>query len=130
MAALRCRDGHTSDEPDYCSVCGLPMGAPSPAAPPPVGATAPAPVAHPAPAASACPVCSEPVTDPSARFCEVCRYDFQLRQPGPPPVAASATRAPATPSVVAAAPAPPGVARAPVSPAVRWELVLSVDPSL
>jgi hypothetical protein len=69
----KCRDGHDSTELDYCSVCGLPMGGGSPAA-----SGSPAP----------CPACGEPRADATARYCEVCRYDFIARKAGPPPAVA------------------------------------------
>jgi hypothetical protein len=101
MTAL-CPNGHASDEPDYCSVCGAPMGAttPDPAAP------TPAPAAGPT-----CPSCGAPRADVNARFCEVCRYDFESGTPGPPPVA------PAAPDPPAAAPDPPASPGPPDPPA-------------
>jgi FHA domain len=136
-----CREGHLSDEPDYCSVCGAPILAGSSgagAASASAGAT-PIPVPRSAVPRGAgpatCPSCGEPREDPDGRFCEVCRYDFVERRPGPPPVAkGAATAAPQAtpspepakrPSAVFAAPVappvpaapPPAVAPAPVAPA-------------
>jgi len=85
----KCRAGHESTELDYCSVCGAPVGA-SPAAVEGTGA---------------CPSCGEPRTDPSARYCDVCRYDFVARKPGPPP-------------------------RVSVPAATAWQVVVSADPAL
>jgi hypothetical protein len=103
----RCPEGHDSEELDYCSVCGVAMGA-APAASvagaPPIGG----------PVGNACPACGEPRADPEARYCEVCRYDFVQRVAGPPPRAAAA---PAT--------------AAPTSTATStWNLTLAIDPSL
>lgn len=171
MSAI-CREGHLSDEPDYCSVCGAPILSGSAGGTPiPVPKSAllkdPPLTADPAmrrPAASSpglasCPSCGEPREDPDGRFCEVCRYDFQERRPGPPPVA-KAGAAPARPTAVLtpapAAPAPTsaipptfqpapqpfamGETPKPPSPAAptpataatarSWELVITVDPSL
>jgi hypothetical protein len=78
--------------------------------------TAPATSAAPATgSAGTCPTCGTPRTDAAARYCEVCRYDFDARQAGPAPVAATAPAATATA-------APPA--------AQQWEVVVTVDPSL
>ena len=87
-----CRSGHASDEPDYCSVCGTRIA----------GATA---VARPS-AGGFCPSCGEPREPASARYCDVCRFDFHEQRPGPPPVAA------------------------PVRIASSWELIITVDAAL
>lgn len=99
-----CRSGHASDEPDYCSVCGAPI----------VGASAAATHVTMAPASAGgfCPLCGEARELPEARYCEVCRFDFDEQRPGPPPIAAGAR------VVVAAAP-PRG-----------WEVVITLDPAL
>jgi len=113
---------HQSDDSDYCSICGAKiLGAPSL-----IGAqSGPASTASagssPAPAASSaggavCPDCGTQRT-PGARFCEVCRYDFERKASAstapPPPVAAQpvAASVDVTPVAAAAAsasaPAPP-----------------------
>jgi hypothetical protein len=135
-----CREGHLSDEADYCSVCGAQILS-SPAAPaaPPAGSSPAAKTAVIAPgtgASSACPACGETREDPDARFCEVCRYDFQEKKPGPPPVARAAAPKPAP----APAPAPPSVSKptpipfpavvATPAPAGGWDLEIVVDPAL
>src|SRR5215472_15028098 len=91
-AGLVCPNGHASEESDYCSVCGAPMPgtaspAPAPASPAPAGA----------PDAQKCPSCGTPRADATARFCEVCRYDYQTREPGPPPVVVESGPPPAAP---------------------------------
>lgn len=93
-----CRLGHASEETDYCSVCGAPI----------VGTAALTPrAAAPEPHRGGfCPLCGEARDAAGARFCEVCRFDFQEQRPGPPPVAAVAS-------------SPRG-----------WELVITVDPTL
>jgi hypothetical protein len=145
MSAI-CREGHVSDEPDYCSVCGAAILSGSVAA----GGGTPIPVPRaarisgireggespPTPsAAAACPSCGELREDADARFCEVCRYDFLEKRPGPPPVArATVTLTPSPAPAPAPVPVPiPVPAAAPVSvpsPAPSWELVIAVDPSL
>ena len=106
MSSVLCPNGHASDEPDYCSVCGAPMDGAAPSTPAHAGA-------------GDCPECGTPRADAAARYCEVCRYDFEARQPGPAPVAE------AKPAVAApAAPAPPA------GSAGLWRVVVTVDPSL
>lgn len=107
MSAI-CPAGHTSDESDYCSVCGAAMAAAARVVAAPAVARKDGGAA---PRRPSCPVCGEPRVDLDARFCEVCRYDFVERSAGPPPVAPS-----------------PGGPRA--APAAAWTLVLTVDPSL
>jgi hypothetical protein len=129
MSAI-CREGHLSDEPDYCSVCGAPIlvgrsGSPGGT---PIPIPTSARVKDPPSTPGACPSCGEPIEDAGARFCEVCRYDFLERRPGPPPVArAGATRPPVTAVPVSA----PAASAAPAAAPVRaWELVIAIDPSL
>ena len=121
MTTYPCPKGHDSTDPVWCSECSTRIG----------GA---APVSTPAPAASAggeiCPTpgCDTP-RDGRSRYCENCRYDFDLGKayvgdgaviltPVAPPPAAS----------------PPPVSVAPPSPVAaldtrRWEVVISVDPA-
>jgi hypothetical protein len=100
-AGLVCPNGHTSEESDYCSVCGAPMPGSS--------------VSAPAQVVETCPSCGTPRADQAARFCEVCRYDYQEHAPGPPPVVESDP-----------APAPPAV----VAGHAEWEVTIVLDPSL
>jgi hypothetical protein len=87
---------------------------------------------------------SEPREETDARLCEVCRYDFVAKKPGPPPVVqrlgrqtgpvptpTSSPKPPSTPPP----PPPPTQARSRGrdtgrAPAKGWELLLAVDPSL
>lgn len=114
-----CPVGHASDDSDYCSVCGAAM--PVVAAPAP--SRAGAPPLHGA-GGKGCPVCGEPRAAADARFCEVCRYDFVARAPGPPPVAAPA------PAPVPAPEPAPEPAPAPALASAKWILVVTVDASL
>jgi|HubBroStandDraft_2_1064218.scaffolds.fasta_scaffold478728_2 hypothetical protein len=113
--SVRCPAGHASDESDYCSVCGAAIAAGAA----PLTPTPPRGTMASGPRAQACPVCGEARVQ-GARFCEVCRYDFVSGAAGPPPHS------------VPAAPAPP----APVAPvasasgSARWQLVLTIDPTL
>lgn len=107
---------HLSTDPDYCSECGAKIAA----------QTAPAQTAS-APAASAsspdavCPDCGTRRSG-AAKFCEVCRYNFDT--------GTSSGAAPASPPVT---PAPPPAAIAPVIPNFptrKFDAVATVDPSL
>lgn len=153
---VRCPAGHESTETDYCSVCGLAI---QPSAPVSTGVSAPSAAGGSSAGAAVCPVCGEPRTDPTARFCEVCRYDFVKGEPGPAPGAAGdpVTIAPPPldpmpsapprdptppppapivpdPPLVVAAPVPPldpdPVAVAPATPTAYWEARIGVDASL
>jgi hypothetical protein len=124
----RCREGHESTELDYCSVCGAPMPtAAATSASDPVSA---GPGAAPS-GVPACPACGEPRADMDARFCEVCRYDFVARAPGPPPAGRAAGPAPVpAPAHAPAAGSFPAGQPLIAPPTHTWELVLTVDPSL
>lgn len=110
--------GHQSEDADYCSVCGTKIGAAPLIAPPPL---------PPAAGAEVCPDCGL-TRNSGARFCEVCRYDFEAHTSASP---ASAAPAPM--------PAPDPPASAPVSVPIAipapmsvraWEAIVTVDPSL
>jgi hypothetical protein len=135
MSAIVCKNGHASDTDDYCSVCGVAIdpassstSAPSSAAPPPP--------------ANACPECGTPRTDLSARYCEVCRHDFQAGSAPPVvPAAANGTNsaaaafaatpiAPADPPNAPSVSDPPTAAPATTVPTATDEVVVTVDPTL
>lgn len=144
MATYQCPKGHASTDPNYCSECGARIGAP--------------PIAEATPAAQAslvsaeiCPKCQTPRT-PGARYCEVCRYDFESGsssgQAQATQAEAVATSAPITtspadqanaavgsagsaPSAVSAAPGVTAGSSAPTSTAAqRLNIVVITDPSL
>jgi hypothetical protein len=96
MATYQCPKGHASTDPNYCSECGARIGAPT------IAQATPAAQAS-SGGAEVCPICQTPRT-PGARYCEVCRYDFES---GSPSGAVSATQAGAgaTSAPVSAAPA-------------------------
>jgi hypothetical protein len=112
--------GHFSTDADYCSDCGTPMTRAAPE---------PSTVASVPGGSDGCPDCGTP-QPAGARFCEVCRYDFQERKSfsglaqAPAPVEASATVAAAPPP--AAVPSPPQAQSA----AARLRLRIVVDPTV
>lgn len=113
MTTYPCPKGHDSTDPVWCSECSTRIAAAAPA---------------PAPATSAggeiCPTpgCGTP-RDGRSRFCENCRYDFELG------------KAYAGDGAVTLAPVElPPVSVAPPSPVAaldtrRWEVVISIDPA-
>jgi hypothetical protein len=132
-----CPKGCDSTDPVWCSECGAAM---TPLAPGSTATSAAAAAAAPAP--DICPDCGSARHDPSARFCEVCRYDFEAgqsfalaEQPGSPPAAAPPTVLPEPiapqPTAPKASPAASPVAvGAPVAPTRRWDALIDVDPDL
>jgi hypothetical protein len=141
MATYQCPKGHTSTDPDYCSECGALIGQAT------VSSATPATQAA-SPGVEVCPDCMTPRT-PGARFCEVCRYEFETGKPGSPtpaegvvqstpPDVASSPSATNAPLVASAATAPQ--ARSAVTaisdsalvsaPAQRLNVVVITDPSL
>jgi hypothetical protein len=115
-----CPKGHTSTDADYCSECGARIGAPGIAAQ--LASAAAAPVsASIAADDGVCPDCGIPRFG-KARFCEVCRYDFQSGS-------GSKTSA-AAPAATVAAVNPP-IIPAPDTPlAVKLSVVVITDPTL
>jgi FHA domain len=135
MTTYTCPEGHASSDPDYCDICGAPIGASAPAAAASSGAASAASAAGaagssgaaggggaldldaPAPdggtatateteAPRTCPNCGEE-SAAGALFCEDCGYDFTTgAMPAPPDV----------PDAVPDA-APDGVPDAPDTPA-------------
>jgi hypothetical protein len=129
-----CPKGHVSTDPDYCSECGAKLAGAASAITP---ATAiPAEELAAAAGSEPCPVCGTKRVV-GARFCEVCRYDFQTATTGnaapPPPSAdvppsdppaggepkATAPSAPASPVATAGEPVPQ-----------HWDVIVAVDPAL
>lgn len=114
--SILCPKGHASTDADYCSECGARIGAPGIAA---QLHNIPAPVVA-APVASAndvCPDCGTPRSG-GARFCEVCRFDFQT---GAGFKAATAPVAPANPPIIPAPDTPLPV---------KLSVVVITDPTL
>ena len=149
MPTYTCPRGHTSTDPDYCSECGALIGASTVAS---ASASATPASSAPAPGIEVCPDCQTPRT-PGARFCEVCRHDFEAgsssgqAQPSPvqpaaaiapgnaappEPSVSAATGAGNSPSIVSAGEGAAAAAvSAPVStPTARLNVVVVTDPSL
>ena len=130
-----CPRGHQSTDADYCSECGARIGAAAALQTPPSAPSAPATIS--AASTDICPDCAT-ARPPGARFCEVCRYDFQARASFTTlansttvlPAAKLAT-APATSTAPAPVPAAP-VDAAPVAStsATRLQLRIVADPAL
>src|SRR5262245_40482144 len=128
-----CPKGHVSTDPDYCSECGAKLdGAPS--AITPATAIAPEELAA-ATGEEPCPVCATR-RSAGARFCEICRYDFQTATasgPAPAPVSPSAPaiahQSPATEQTsITPAPVPTLAPSEPVPQ--HWDVIIAVDPAL
>lgn len=144
MVTYPCPKGHNSTDPDYCSECGALIGQSTVASVTPASSV-------PAAGLEVCPDCKTPHT-PGARFCEVCRHDFEAASSGgqvpPTPVEPAATIAPpnAAPTeptdaaavetadaspVASAAVDAAAAASVPLStPAQRLNVVVVTDPSL
>jgi hypothetical protein len=116
----RCRDGHDSITSDFCSECGLEMGAV-----PTAVADDPTPIPK-----QLCPACTTERDDPSSPFCGVCGFNFVSRVGGH--VVAKAAPAPVGAKPVAVArPAPQATARpaAAGAPLQRIEIEVTFDES-
>jgi hypothetical protein len=143
----QCPKGHTSTDPDYCSECGALIGQPTvSSASPATGSASPG-----AQGVEVCPDCMTPRT-PGARFCEVCRHEFDTGQPGvetsstpaepvvqsaPPDAAPSPAPSDVPVATGAATPAPatsggtaPAGNTTVSAPAQRLNVVVITDPSL
>jgi hypothetical protein len=152
---IRCPKGHLSTDADYCSECGAKI-ADAPSGLTDVQTTPPDSSAV-GGDGDACPDCGTRRANPSATFCEVCRYNFVTKTSWavppvpavappaldvsppdavPPVVAPVGVAAPPTGEPAAAAPLPDLSvdAAAPVPEQVvlssKWEAVVQVDPAL
>ena len=134
---------HQSDDPDYCSICGAKIAGGAAALQSPVSDTA-LTIVPGGQGGETCPDCGTPRRS-TAKFCEVCRYNFETHAAGsgaPPPISAP----PPDPVIAVLPPEPLPVAvptlptAAPVvssSPPVpdaaglmKWEVAVRVDPAL
>lgn len=114
-----CPKGCDSDDPDWCSECG-------------------AAIRTHALEAGVCPDCGTPQSAPSARFCEVCRHDFNAADPvmattdSAPNAGGSDTRlTPVASNATGLANLPPdSTTSTPSLPLRRWEAIIDFDPSL
>ncbi len=112
---------HLSEDADYCSVCGTKINA----APLVAGASAPARVLLNGSAVNTevCPDCGL-ARNAGARFCEVCRYDFEAHTSALPSAPAPMPADPIAPATPAPSPsAAPSVLQS-------WQAIVAVDPSL
>ncbi len=124
-----CPKGHNSTEADFCSECGVKiMGlgvtelVPNPTNPPVITSSAPT---------QPCPVCTTPHEADTGNFCEICGYNFLTGNDGG---AAVAVVIPSVnlPEVAAVQPAnpPQNLSITPNNPPGRWQVIISIDPSL
>ena len=132
---------HQSIDADYCSMCGTKIAGAASALPPVDSLAAVMATSAGVPSmATTCPDCGTPRAG-SAKFCEICRYNYETGAPAspvaPPPIAApviASTNAPqAAPVIHADPPAPVSVIPTPLTSPIgggSWELVVTVDPSL
>jgi hypothetical protein len=122
-----CLKGHVSSDPDYCSECGTKLGGAASAITP-ATAIAPEDLAE-AAGGEPCPVCATRRMV-GARFCEVCRYDFETTTGSAP----SALKAPAASAANPPSEHPTAAAVAPSSPSEpvpqHWDIIVAVDPAL
>jgi hypothetical protein len=122
-----CPKGHVSSDSDYCSECGVKLGGAASAITP-ATAIAPEELAQ-AAGGEPCPVCSTRRVV-GARFCEVCRYDFETAT-GPRPLVPkipvpSTADIPSQHPIEAASPPP-----APSGPVPQhWDIIVAVDAAL
>lgn len=136
-----CPKGHHSTDPEYCSECGAKIQGAKLQGAPDAGATAsvaaaPAAVQS-APGGDLCPDCGTPRANPTAIFCEVCRYNFvtkaswsvpPLASAPPPETAPAAPAAPQEPAPLPpAAAAPPSAVPSPIPPLPVAPVAAPVD---
>lgn len=129
MSTVTCPQGHQSNDPEWCDVCGTRLGESSaaegtPASEPSAATEPPAAAEPPAvdPSLAPCPHCGVP-NPPDNLFCEGCGYDFTTGQAPPEPesVAAAATSA-SSPL------APPEGESASGESSVNWVAIVTVAP--
>jgi hypothetical protein len=121
VATYTCPKGDTSDDAEFCSVCGIRMDA--------VASSVSTD-----PSVERCPSCGIE-RKPGARFCETCRYDFKSAAvPAPAPSSSSSAQVEVPPDPIPASdpiPARGGLAASGTAPLARfWEALVSVDPAL
>jgi uncharacterized Zn finger protein (UPF0148 family) len=124
MATYLCPNGHQSTDPDYCSECGALIGKSG------ISKAEQSADSNKSAAAGSqelCPDCGTPRT-PGARFCEVCRHDFQENKAGVAEAIVALQQEAVKPENPAAA-VPAAAAAAAESAAVvsKLNIVISVD---
>jgi hypothetical protein len=125
-----CPKGHNSTEADFCSECGAKiMGVGVPETPAiqtsPPAATGGTAAIYP------CPVCTTPHEEGTGDFCEICGYNFLTGSQGGVPFPISPP-VPQTQSVAQTyiPDRAPTIPNPPTNVPVRWQVVISIDPSL
>jgi hypothetical protein len=117
MSTYQCSKGHASDEPDYCSECGVKISGIA-------SVNLPVPIASRL-VAKTCPDCAAPYEINSGNFCEICGYNFLTGGHGEVAIAAPPTP---TSEVTTRQNAIAEPIDTPISS--EWELIVSVDPTL
>jgi hypothetical protein len=130
--------GKHSTDPDFCSECGKPIGPQTASAADPADSVQQHLVN--AGGVELCPDCGEPRPGPHARYCDNCRYDFQMHKsfavapaaappaPAPFPVAPLQVITDTTVPASSATAVPPAAFNA--GTFRSWEIVAVVDASL
>jgi hypothetical protein len=126
-----CPKGHNSTEADFCSECGAKiMG---------VGIVELSsnplntPVANRSVSTQPCPDCSTPHEADSGNFCEICGYNFLTGTQGGDPLSNFPPPVKSTNSIFTAPtqrPTPAATAIDPPLEQLKWDLTISIDPSL
>jgi FHA domain len=123
-----CPKGHSSTESDFCSECGAKIMGGSVVA---TATTSSNPSAQTAATITPCPICTTPHEEGTGNFCEICGYNFLTGAQGGVPF-------PLSPSV----PQPQPIAQTDIpnsdpitaisasNASVKWQVVVSIDPSL
>ena len=144
MAYVCSKDpGHQSEDADYCSVCGAKIsGSAGAILQTPITDTVLSSIAG-ANGGETCPDCGTPRRS-AAKFCEVCRYNFETHTAGavapppataPPPDPVPPVETPLPPDPILPRTAAPAVSSGPVpvpdaGSLTTWEVSVVVDPTL
>jgi hypothetical protein len=126
-----CPKGHNSTEADFCSECGAKI----------IGLglaelssnSLNTPVASRSVSTQTCPDCSTPHEADSGNFCEICGYNFLTGTQGGDPLSNFPPSVKSTNSIFTAPtqrPTPAVTAIDPPLEQLKWELTISIDPSL
>lgn len=130
MSTYTCSKGHISDEPDYCSECGVKINSNG------VTDSNNSSISIQT-SLQTCPDCAAPHEVDSGNFCEICGYNFLTGGHGEVPIAIQNTPA-VTPTIQPVEP----VANPVIEPLesislaseaqenLTWELIVSIDPTL
>lgn len=134
MSIYTCSKGHISDEPDYCSECGVKINSNS------VTGSTNSSISSQT-SLQTCPDCSAPHEIGSGNFCEICGYNFLTGGHGEVPIAIQNTPA-VVPTIQPVEPVANPVTNPVIDPLesisvaskaqenLTWELIVSIDPTL